>query len=134
MCNIHYRRWLKYGDPMVSLGRNRQTKEYVRTSKYHPMKRLQRLHRVIMEQHLGRTLHDNEVVHHRNGDRLDNRIDNLEVMTLREHARHHNHDKHRYFQHCLQCGQTTQSHSFCRNHYRTMRQARARLDALDGRL
>lgn len=47
-------------------------------------------HRYIMEQHLGRKLSRTEVVHHKNGDKLDNRIDNLEVMSLSNHAREHN--------------------------------------------
>jgi hypothetical protein len=35
------------------------------------------LHRHVVEQHLGRSLRRDEHVHHRNGDRYDNRIDNL---------------------------------------------------------
>ncbi len=46
-------------------------------------------HRVIMEQILGRSLGRNEVVHHKNGDRRDNRVENLEVMSLSEHSRNH---------------------------------------------
>lgn len=47
------------------------------------------IHRFLMEGRLGRKLHRWEVVHHINGDKKDNRIENLQVMTLAEHGRHH---------------------------------------------
>ena len=46
-------------------------------------------HRVIVENFLGRLLNDDEVVHHINENKKDNRIENLQVLSASEHAKLH---------------------------------------------
>ena len=48
------------------------------------------VHRVIMEEYLGRKLSRDECIHHINGDKLDNRIENLQVLSRGEHTTIHN--------------------------------------------
>lgn len=46
-------------------------------------------HRLVMEKHIGRYLTDDEVAHHVNEEKDDNRIENLQLMTKAEHMAHH---------------------------------------------
>lgn len=46
-------------------------------------------HRVVMENHIGRLLTQNEIVHHKDENKKNNHIDNLELMDKCEHARMH---------------------------------------------
>lgn len=74
--SIHNNRigsWIENGYRVIYAGNGKGIKE----------------HRLIMQKYLGRELDSNEHVHHKNGDRLDNRIENLKIMTVSEHMRLH---------------------------------------------
>lgn len=55
-----------------------------------------RVHRIIMEEFLGRQLYKEEQIHHINGNKLDNRIENLMLVSNSEHRKYHNQYKCRH--------------------------------------
>lgn len=73
-------------------------------------------HRVIAEQILGRKLKSNEIVHHKDGNKLNNSKGNLEIMTQAQHARIHS-TKNRICER-IGCGNKHHSKGLCNKHYR----------------
>lgn len=50
-------------------------------------------HRFIVENNIGRKLEKYEHVHHKNEIKNDNRIENLEILTISEHSKYHKKEK-----------------------------------------
>lgn len=97
-CSKHHTRWMKYGDPLIQkhasptkTGRYTTDEGYVRLYGYkdHPNAQAKGCileHILIMSEHLGRPLTKGENVHHINGQRDDNRIENLELWSKTQPA------------------------------------------------
>lgn len=102
---------------------------------YTPDGRRMRQHRYVMEQHLGRPLTEDEVVHHLDGDVKNNDISNLQILTRLEHALLHNVGRvspnklkpgqwSKKFNACVSCNTTNDNHvgnGLCKSCYQHKR-------------
>lgn len=66
------------------------------------------LHRYIMQYSLGRKLKKGEIIHHRDGDPLNNKLENLELV--KSHSKHLSDHQSERLKKIINCG-------YCGNHF-----------------
>jgi hypothetical protein len=97
LCSKHYSKLKKHGDPLaggIQDGRSKvwhvrdigYVMRFDRTDPHAGKNGIVYQHRQVMGEHIGRPLRKDENVHHKNGNRADNRIENLELWSKSQPA------------------------------------------------
>jgi HNH endonuclease len=92
LCVRHYAKLRKYGSPDAGTTQDGRSTIWFTDANGYIRKFDNSIggfilqHRQVMAEHIGRPLRKDENVHHKNGDRADNRIENLELWTKSQPA------------------------------------------------
>lgn len=95
----------KIGDKLRGTG----TKSYIKYKGQH-------LHRYLMEQKLGRKLKSNEIVHHKDENKFNNKLSNLVIVSRSKHGKIHG-IKNRICK-VRNCNLKHNAKGYCHRHYR----------------
>ena len=116
-CNLHWRRWRKYGDPEKRL-RAPAGSGSINAFGYRVRWRKGKLcqeHRLVWESIHG-PIPSGYHIHHLNGDRLDNRVENLEIMSASAHGKLHSPSPYAN-ERCIECGTPAVARDRCKRCY-----------------
>lgn len=88
-CDLHYQRFQQYGDPLFTKinphGQGTIVPDGYKKITINGQRILE--HRYVMEQHIGRKLKRTEIVHHIDGNRINNVLSNLVITHQSHHAK-----------------------------------------------